>query len=247
MEFVKETNEIQNEAAFLELLAGDLEPMYEPRLPYHNWDEHIKSGMAQIDALCEEATQKGKPVNAFMAKVAYMGHDAGYSHDLLDPEIWQPYGSKEGYSAHIMGVLLRGYDFDEPFIAGVQQCIMFTKMDETLPDEIDEELANTATAVRMIDLFNVFGSYKGFVINSFKLMEEDRIYGRDRSLKEFKQITKFVLSNFLDVDFLPVRDCRVVDGLHNVDRFVKDSPSKLLRVLGNYAGRFSGLIRKDAA
>lgn len=240
-------HETEEQRAFLELLAQDLEPMYEPRLPYHNWDEHIQNGMSQIDALAQEATEHGRPVDIFMAKVAYMGHDVGYSHDLLEPNIWQPFGSKEAYSAHIMGVLLGDYGFEESFIEGVQTCIMFTKMDETLPEDLDEVVANTATAVRMIDLFNVFGSYKGFVVNSFKLMEEDRVYGRQRSLPEFKKITEFVLTNFLSVDFLPVANCRVVNGLHNVDKFTKDSPSKLLRVLGSYAGRFAGLIRKDVA
>lgn len=160
MENVPVTSETRDEAAFLVLLAHDLEPLYQPRLPYHNWDEHIQTGLARIDALCDEAALNGKPVNRFMAKVAYMGHDAGYSHDLLEPDVWQPHGSKEGYSAHIMGVLLEGYGFDVKFISGVKQCIMFTKMDEALPEDLDEMVANTATAVRMIDLSNVFGSYK---------------------------------------------------------------------------------------
>lgn len=247
MESIPDTSDTRDEVAFLLLLARDLEPLYEPRLPYHNWDEHIQSGLARIDALCDEAATNGKPVNRFMAKVAYMGHDAGYSHDLLQPDVWQPHGSKEGYSAHIMTEILTGYGFDDQFIAGVRQCIMFTKMDETLPDAIDEELANTATAVRMIDLSNVFGSYKGFIVNSFKLMEEDRVYGRERNLDDFKKITKMVLGNFLSVDLLPVHNCKAIDGFTNIDRFLKDSPAKLLRVLGSYASRFSGLIGKDTA
>lgn len=247
MEFIKDNDEIQDEAAFLELLALDLKPFYEPRLPYHNWDEHIVSGMEVIAEVCSEAQTKGHSVNTFMAQVAYMGHDAGYPHDTINPDIWEEHGSKEAYSAHIMGVLLASYNVSPEFIDGVKTCIMFTKMDEQLPAHIDEELANTATAVRMTDLYNIFGSYKGFVINSFKLMEEDRIYGRERNLAEFKKITKFVLSNFLDVNFLPVGSCKVADALNNVERFTKDTPSKLVRVLGSYANRFASLLNKDAA
>lgn len=247
MEFVEKNNEIQDQQAFLELLASDLQPFYEPRLPYHNWDEHIVSGMEAITKVCSEAQAKGHPVNTFMAQVAYMGHDAGYPHDTINPDIWKEYGSKEAYSAHIMEVLLTTYKVSPAFIDGVRTCIMFTKMDEQLPEDIDEELANTATAVRMTDLFNVFGSYKGFVINSFKLMEEDRIYGRERNLAEFKKITKFVLTTFLDVKFLPISSCKVTDALSNVERFTKDTPSKLVRVLGSYASRFASLLNKDAA
>lgn len=82
-------------------------------------------------------------------------------------------------------------------------------------------------------------------MNSFKLMEEDRVYGRERSLDDFKNITKFVLSNFLSAEFLPVKNCRAVDGFQNIDRFLKDSPSRLRRVLGAYASRFSDLISRD--
>ena len=244
MEFVQDNAEVQDEAALLELLAGELRPFYEPRLPYHNWDEHIKGGLKIVTSLCEQEKASGKPINMFMAQVAYMGHDAGYPHDLVDTTIWQPYGSKEGYSAHIMEVLLKQYDFDETFIEGVKTCIMYTKMDESLPTDLNEELLNTASAVRTADLSNVFGSYRGFVMNSFKLMEEDRVYGRIRDLGEFKKITKFVLGNFLDPSFSPAGNCKLVDGLGNVEQFVKDTPSRLLRRLGNQATRFSALLNK---
>lgn len=245
MEFIKDTGEVQDDAAILTLLAAELRPFYEPRLPYHNWDEHIEGGMEKVAALCEQDRAAGKPINTFMAQVAYMGHDAGYPHDLVTPDIWSPYGSKEGYSAHIMELLLRQYGFEQSFIDGVKTCIMYTKMDEVLADDVDEEVANTARAVRTADLSNVFGSYKGFVTNSFKLMEEDRVYGRNRDLKEFKKITKFVLGNFLDPSFRPAGGCRLVDGLGNVDRFVKDTPSRLIRQLGSQASRFSVLLKKD--
>ena len=247
MEFVAGTEETQDEAGFLELLANDLEPFQVPRLPYHNWDEHIQGGMAVIEKVCTDANAKGRKVNTFMTQVAYLGHDAGYAHDLLEPDVWREHGSKEAYSAHIMGVLLHGYGMDDDFIAGVQTCIMFTKMDEQLPEDISEELADTAMAVRTVDLFNIFGSYRGFLINSFKLMEEDRIYGRERSLSDFKKVTSFVLGNFLDTDFIPSGNCQIVDALNNVERFMKDTPTRLQRVLGAYASRFSDFLQKDAA
>jgi hypothetical protein len=247
METSRPNEYLRDEEAFLELLAADLEPLYLPRLPYHNWDEHILSGVKAIALISDEATSKGKTVNKFMATVAYMGHDAGYSHDLIEPTIWEPYGSKEGYSAHIMETILRGYDFEEGFIDGVKTCIMFTKLGEELPLDIDDELRNTATAVRMADLFNVPGPYKGFILNSFKLLEEDRVYGRERSLEEFKNITQFVLTNFMKVDFLPVGACRIVDGKRNIEKFMKASPKRLLTELGGYATRFSSLIKKDVA
>lgn len=95
MEFVL-NDEVQDEAGFLELLSSDLKPFYEPRLPYHNWDEHIEQGLGIIDNLCEQEKAKGNPISSFMAKVAYMGHDAGFPHDLITPDIWKKYGSKEG-------------------------------------------------------------------------------------------------------------------------------------------------------
>jgi hypothetical protein len=250
MEFVRDNDEIQDDAALLELLAGDLEAFYQPRLPYHNWDEHIQDGLVIARNLMEQETTKGRPINTLMGLVAYMGHDAGFPHDLGEEkgkETWQPYGSKEGYSAHIMRRLLTNYGCDEAFIDGVTTCIMYTQMGNELPEGVSEEVANTAEAVRTADLSNVFGPYKGFVMNSFKLMEEDRVYKRERDLSEFKKITKFVLTNFLSLEFRPAGACRTVDGMKNIERFMKDSPSRLLRSVGSHASRFAELVRKDAA
>lgn len=248
VEFVELNNNVQDEAAVLELLAGDIEPFYLPRLPYHNWDEHIQTGMSAVSQICDAAEKDCKPVNAFMAKIAYMGHDAGFAHDLIDPEIWTQYGSKEGYSAHIMGTLLERYGFNEEFIGGVKTCIMFTKMGEVIPEGISEELENTAIATRMADLFNVYGTYSGFILNSFKLMEEDRVYGREKSLDEFKKVTKFVLNNYMDnVEFLPVGFCRIADGINNIERLMTDTPKQLINVLGEHATRFAKLLKREAA
>ena len=57
MEFVL-NDEVQDEAGFLELLSSDLKPFYEPRLPYHNWDEHIEQGLGIIGNLCEQEKAK---------------------------------------------------------------------------------------------------------------------------------------------------------------------------------------------
>ena len=82
MEFIDAGNETRDEAAILELLQADLEPFYLPRLPYHNWDEHIQNGLSIVSNLTEAEKAKGNPVNSSMALAAYMGHDAGFSHDL---------------------------------------------------------------------------------------------------------------------------------------------------------------------
>lgn len=243
MEFVMSNEEVQDEAGFLERLSSDLKPFYEPRLPYHNWDEHIEHGLGIIDSLCEQEKAKGNPINSFIAKVAYMGHDAGFPHDLITPDIWKKHGSKEGYSTHIMDVLLQNYGFEESCIRGVQTCIMFTKMGEQLPEDIDEELGNTAKAVRTADLSHIFGSYKDFVIDSFKLMEEGKMYGRETVLAEFKDRTRFVLTNYLSLGFIPSGAYSIADGMKNIERFGKDSPSRLLKLVGNQANRFASLVK----
>lgn len=239
--------EVHDEAGFLERLSSDLKPFYEPRLPYHNWDEHIEHGLGIIDNLCEQEKAKGNPINSFIAKVAYMGHDAGFPHDLITPDIWKKHGSKEGYSTHIMDVLLQNYGLEESCVRGVQTCIMFTKMGEQLPEDIDEELGNTAKAVRTADLSHIFGPYKDFVIDSFKLMEEAKMYGRKTVLAEFKDRTRFVLTNYLSLGFIPSGAYSIADGVKNIERFGKDSPSRLLKVVGNQANRFASLVKKESA
>ena len=239
--------EVHDEAGFLERLSSDLKPFYEPRLPYHNWDEHIEHGLGIIDNLCEQEKAKGNPINSFIAKVAYMGHDAGFPHDLITPDIWKKHGSKEGYSTHIMDVLLQNYGLEESCIRGVQTCIMFTKMGEQLPEDIDKELGNTAKAVRTADLSHIFGPYKDFVIDSFKLMEEAKMYGRETVLAEFKDRTRFVLTNYLSLGFIPSGAYSIADGVKNIERFGKDSPSRLLKVVGNQANRFASLVKKESA
>lgn len=247
MKFVMSNEEVHDEAGFLERLSSDLKPFYEPRLPYHNWDEHIEHGLGIIDNLCEQEKAKGNPINSFIAKVAYMGHDAGFPHDLITPDIWKKHGSKEGYSTHIMDVLLQNYGLEESCIRGVQTCIMFTKMGEQLPEDIDKELGNTAKAVRTADLSHIFGPYKDFVIDSFKLMEEAKMYGRETVLAEFKDRTRFVLTNYLSLGFIPSGAYSIADGVKNIERFGKDSPSRLLKVVGNQANRFASLVKKESA
>lgn len=247
MKFVMSNEEVHDEAGFLERLSSDLKPFYEPRLPYHNWDEHIEHGLGIIDNLCEQEKAKGNPINSFIAKVAYMGHDAGFPHDLITPDIWKKHGSKEGYSTHIMDVLLQNYGLEESCIRGVQTCIMFTKMGEQLPEDIDKELGNTAKAVRTADLSHIFGPYKDFVIDSFKLMEEAKMYGRKTVLAEFKDRTRFVLTNYLSLGFIPSGAYSIADGMKNIERFGKDSPSRLLKVIGNQANRFASLVKRETA
>lgn len=247
MEFVTLNNGTQDEAGFLERLSSDLKPFYEPRLPYHNWDEHIAQGLDFIDYLCAQEKIKGNPINTFMAKIAYMGHDAGFSHDLTTPDICEKYGSKEAYSAHIISVLLQNYEVEESCIRDVQTCVIFTKMGEYLQEDLDQELSNTARAVRTADLFRVFGPYKYFVVDSFKLMEESKIYGREPVFEEFKNNTKFVLTNYLSPDFIPSGTCSIADGMKNIERFSKDSPSRLLKVVGNQANRFASLVKRESA
>jgi hypothetical protein len=119
-------------------------------------------------------------------------------------------------------------------------------MGEHLPENVDEELVNTAKAVRTADLSHIFGPYKGFVVNSFKLMEEGKMYGREPDLTEFKDTTRFVLTNYLSPDFIPSGVYSIADGMKNIERFVKDSPSRLLKVVGNQASRFAALVKKTA-
>lgn len=237
---------LQDEASFLAKLSADLKPFYEPRLPYHNWDEHIGQGLDVIGNLCAQEKTKGNPVNALMARIAYMGHDAGYSHDLITPDIWKKHGSKEGYSAHITGTLLQDYGFKKPYIRDVQTCILFTRAGEQLPENTDEELGNTARVVRTTDLSHVFGPYKHFVMNSFKLMEESRMYGREPILAEFKHATRLILTRYLSPDFIPAGTYSTTDGMKNIERFCADSPDHLLEVVGNQANRFANLVKKEA-
>jgi hypothetical protein len=248
MEFVQMSEAVQDDRATLELFAEAIRPFYEPRLPYHNWDEHVAGSIDTLWAICDEAeAERGIHIDRLKAGIAWLGHDAGYAHDLISPQAWEPYGSKEGYSAHITGGILRSFGMEEDFISDVQSIIVCgTKLDEE-PD------TNEAIADRMTDLANIAGSYRGFIVNSFKLMEEDKIYGRERSLKEFKEITRFVLTKYLSIDFLPVDEpheasgssCFVVDARANIERFMGDTPEQLLRELGSHAKRFARLVSKD--
>ena len=146
-----------------------------------------------------------------------------------------------------MDVLLQNYGLEESCIRGVQTCLMFTKMGEQLPEDIDKELGNTAKAVRTADLSHIFGPYKDFVIDSFKLMEEAKMYGRETVLAEFKDRTRFVLTNYLSLGFIPSGAYSIADGMKNIERFGKDSPSRLLKVIGNQANRFASLVKRETA
>jgi len=78
-------------------------------------------------------------------------------------------------------------------------------------------------------------------------MEEGKMYGREPVLAEFKNIMRFVLTNYLSSDFVPSGTCSIVDAMKNIERFGKDSPSRLLKVVGNQANRFASLVKREAA
>ncbi|SDU32782.1 hypothetical protein SAMN05216406_1558 [Nitrosomonas ureae] len=69
------------------------------------------------------------------------------------------------------------------------------------------------------------------------------MYGRETVLAEFKDRTKFVLTNYLSLDFIPSGTCSIADSMKNIERFSKDSPSRLLKAVGNQASRFASLVK----
>jgi hypothetical protein len=248
MQLLAGFTESRDTDALLELFSGDIAPFYEPRLPYHNWDEHVVGGIDDLRRICDTAYEKrGTTVARLKAGLAWLGHDAGYGHDLLEPDIWQPFGSKEGYSVHITGELLSSYGCEPELIEDVGRIIINGTQLDRKPD------SNEAVAVRMTDLANIAGSFQGFILNSCKLMEEDRIYGRQRTLSEFKSAAKTVLNSYLDADFVPVDSIEEPDGTacfvaaarRNIERFVLATPKGLIKELGAAASRFSGLLQRE--
>ena len=73
------------------------------------------------------------------------------------------------------------------------------------------------------------------------------MYGREPVLAEFKNMTRFVLTNYLSLDFIPSGTYSIIDGIKNIERFGNDSPSRLLKVVGNQANRFASLVKREAA
>ena len=73
------------------------EPLYNPELPYHNWD-HAQAVMEGIEPQVEKMGVRGRRVRVELGAVAAAWHDV--RHD--DVEGAKQYGSKEEYAAALM-------------------------------------------------------------------------------------------------------------------------------------------------
>lgn len=171
-EFIPDDSLEHDFEAQVQLFALMAEPFQEPRLSYHNWDEHIMETYEMAMRLCDQCDQNGTPVDRLKVAFIVLGHDLGYSFYKKDKDVQEATGfeSKEALSAHITGELLSSMGIDDEYIADVKGGIMATKLGMPC-------LTTEAKVSRLADVSNTYGPFLGFFGKFLKIVKEGREIG----------------------------------------------------------------------
>ncbi len=242
-EEIKLDKEIETYEA-LERLKTLAKPFMQPELPYHNWSGHILYSYNFALNRCAQYEKSGKiNIDKLMVGSAVLFHDANVAKELP-----KKYESKEAYSADIAGEVLSEINMSDQFIKGVRGCVLKTHLD-AIPETPEEKLTC------MADIANVFGTYPGFLINSFRFYAETcQLAGTNISFRDYRRTSRQILTKYLSKDLVidEAVDCDVLvkpiyylDGFRNIERFTRASSSQLestLRSIGDSALNLIDLV-----
>lgn len=134
--------------------------LYDPAMPYHNFN-HARYVAGEGRRIVEKCRQENISIDANAVYFAALLHDAGFhlDHARLG------FDTKEAYSAHLAGELLRDAGFDDATIDRVRDAILATHYAAHCK-------TNEAKAVRAADLSGLAADYRVFKINAQKLRKE---------------------------------------------------------------------------
>ena len=156
---------------------------YYINLPYHNF-KHALKVMKYARQLIKRYRKK---IDEIAICHATLFHDAGYhqNHKRLG------FQTKEHLSAAIAEKELRKFGYSKQHIAKVKKLILITRKEARArtPEE---------KVLRASDLEGIKGKYKDFVKENRLLRKEYALLtGKKVTLKEWKQMTKNMLSHYL--------------------------------------------------
>ena len=242
LEFLQAQGLNQDQAAQTLIFKELVWPFYEPETDYHNSHEHIEEGFLAAMSLCRKANDEGHEVDMLKVAIAYLGHDAGYNHDLFESYNPDKWGLKENYHSYITVQLLLTMGFDKTFIGDIQSCILATAVHFEC-QSIEQEIT------RLADTSNVPSPYENFVLKSCEFFKESLDKGARMDLNMFRSIASQVLSKYFsgikilkDLDKDETGKSLIERGYANIEKFSRETPESIIKMLGAHAARFTNVL-----
>lgn len=165
----------------------EAESFYDPELAYHNFS-HIHYVFAAADQIIKRCKRNNVDVDETVVYLALLFHDAGFAedHSALG------FDSKEAYSAHLSGEILKQHGYDTNTIDQVKQAILSTHCDVRCRTNEDR-------VVKAADLSGLADTYQVFLDNAMKLkLEYEHFNGGEISWQDWKDTAIARLQLFLE-------------------------------------------------
>lgn len=149
--------------------------LYDERLQYHNFG-HVLRVLDAAEQLLVQCRSEGVAVDEEVVYYAILLHDAGFYEDHAA----RGFDSKEAYSAHLAGELLRELGVAQDVTDRVQAAILATHIDARCHSNEDK-------LVRLADLHGLGGDYARFKQDTLDLKQEaEMMAGRRIDWEEWK-------------------------------------------------------------
>lgn len=166
-----------------------VEKLYDPSLPYHNFN-HALDVIRRATEILDRCAAEQVAVNREVVLVAALFHDAGYRADHRQ----LGYPSKEEYAAHLMRDTLRGLAYPGLFIADVAAAIAATDIEA-------RQRTNEDRALRAADVGNLADEYEIFTDANRRLkLEAEQLGGQAISWLQWKARTRDIANLFVQQD-----------------------------------------------
>jgi len=190
--------------------------LYDQHLPYHNFG-HVLRVMNAGEKILAQCRSEGVVVDEDVVYYAILLHDAGFQedHDALG------FASKEAYSAHLAGELLRKRHVGKDVVARVQDAILCTHVDARCTSNEDK-------LVRLADLSGMAADYPRFKADTLALKRESEMLNGDSidwaqwkaqagtRINDYLQQDLDLVSDYYDVDGNSVFRSKVQDNLESL-------------------------------
>lgn len=188
-ETIKSISEKIIKIAKLRSIEDLAQALYDPNLPYHNFD-HVLGAIEAGKTIVGNCKKEGVEIDEEVVHYALLFHDAGYHED----HVKKGFKNKEEYSAHLAEVGLQKLKINKEFIEKVKRAIISTNQNEKFE-------TNEKKAVRAADLAGMAGDYGDFLENNKRLKEEYLfLTGKDLSWEQWREETKKVIGFYLCQD-----------------------------------------------
>lgn len=191
--------------------------LYDGQLPYHNFG-HVKRVIDAGERILAQCRSEGVAVDEEIVYYAILLHDAGFREDHRA----LGFDTKEAYSAHLAGTLLRDRGVAVDVIARVRAAILGTHVDALCTSNEDK-------LVRLADLSGMAADYPCFKADTLALKREaEMLNGGSISWDDWKAQAGTRINEYLQQDLDLLSDYYDADGNSVFRGKVRDNLDRLM-------------------